>query len=582
MDLLETFISSQLPSDAAASTVRDYFEWQMQQRSSDFVPGADDDVDLRNYLFHLHTQGVDRAKLKEHVAALEQFYRWAQTEGKIAYSPFDDYDFDIPLLTSEQIHVRQQTQSDNLRRREVDRLLALNQIVEALNNAVDIQSALDSTLKTLLDVMNLQTGWISMLTKSHLGTFLALDSQTNDFTLAATCGLPPGLDRNDHRFLRQPPTCHCQKLLLEGRLTRPINIIECTRLRDSLRAEGDNQGLRFHASVPLVSQGKPLGLINVAAADWQFLTHADLHFLSAVSAQLVVALERAHSYEAAEAQRSRIDHLATLLHETNQTLEAKVLERTMELAAANASLEKANQQLKELDNLKSAFLSVVSHELRTPFTSILLSMQLWKHNYLENMQPEQQQLFQQLNANIVAAKTMIDNLVDYTIFIRKQGALKLAPVKLGAITSTMLLIFKRQVEQKEITLVIDIPDDLPETQGDEERLADAIYELVKNAVRFTPTGGKITLRARLEGNILSFAVQDTGAGVPAEKLPTLWEGFSQMADPIRRGKEGLGLGLALVKFIVEAHKGEVWAESQVGVGSTFGFRLPASVVDAMP
>jgi len=339
--------------------------------------------------------------------------------------------------------------------------------------------------------------------------------------------------------------------------------------------------LRFHASVPLISQGKPLGLINVAAADWQFLTHADLHFLSAVSGQLVVALERAHSYEAAEAQRSRIDHLATLLHETNQTLEAKVLERTMELAAANASLEKANQQLKELDNLKSAFLSVVSHELRTPFTSILLSMQLWKHNYLENMQPEQQQLFQQLNANIMAAKTMIDNLVDYTIFIRKQGALKLAPVKLGAITSTMLLIFKRQVEQKEITLVIDIPDDLPETQGDEERLADAIYELVKNAVRFTPTGGKITLRARMEGNMLSFAVQDTGAGVPTEKLPTLWEGFSQMADPIRRGKEGLGLGLALVKFIVEAHKGEVWAESQVGVGSTFGFRLPASVVDAM-
>ncbi|MGC1374946.1 MAG: ATP-binding protein [Anaerolineales bacterium] len=576
MDLFESFISSQRPSEAAASTLRDYFEWQIQHRSSDFIPSADDDVDLRNYLFHLHTQGVDRAALKERVAALERFYRWAQTEGRIAYNPFDDYDFDIPLLTSEQIHVRQQTQSDNLRRREVDRLLALNQIVEALNNSVDIQGALDSTLKTLLDVMNLQTGWISMLTESHLGAFLAGDSQPNDFTLAATCGLPPGLDRDDHRFLRQSPACHCQKLLIQGRLTRPINIIECTRLRDSRRAEGDNRGLRFHASVPLISQGKPLGLINVAAADWQLLTRTDLHFLSAVSAQLVVALERAHFYEAAEAQRIHIDHLATLLHEINQTLEAKVLERTLELAAANASLEKANQQLQELDDLKSAFLGVISHELRTPFTSILLSMQLWQHNYLENMQPEQQQLFQQLNANIEAAKAMIDNLVDYTTFIRKQGTMKLAPVKLGVVAATMLLLFKRQAEHKAIALVIDIPDDLPETLGDEERLADAIYELVKNAVKFTPTGGKITLRARLQGTMLNFAVQDTGVGVPAEKLATLWEGFHQMADPLRRGKEGLGLGLALVKYIIEAHKGEVWAESQVGVGSAFGFRLPVS------
>ena len=109
--------------------------------------------------------------------------------------------------------------------------------------------------------------------------------------------------RKHSRFLRQPPACHCQQLLLEGRLTRAVNIVECTRLRDSIRASGDNRGLRFHATVPLISQGKPLGLINVASADWQFLTHADLHFLSAVSTQLTAALERAYFYEAAEARR---------------------------------------------------------------------------------------------------------------------------------------------------------------------------------------------------------------------------------------------------------------------------------------
>jgi serine phosphatase RsbU (regulator of sigma subunit) len=179
--------------------------------------------------------------------------------------------------------------------------------VEVLNSFVDIQSALNSTLNTLLKVMRLQTGWVSMLAESHLSVFPAGESSPHGFTLAATSGLPPGLERDDCRFLRQPPACHCQQLLIDGRLTHAVNIVECTRLRDSMLAAGDNQGLRYHASVPLISQGKPLGLINVATAEWQFLTFADLQFLSAVSAQLVVALERAHFYEVAEARRIRLE-----------------------------------------------------------------------------------------------------------------------------------------------------------------------------------------------------------------------------------------------------------------------------------
>jgi GAF domain-containing protein len=190
----------------------------------------------------------------------------------------------------------------------VDRLLALSQISEQLNGSVDMQGAFDNTLRILLEVMNLQTGWISMLAKSHLSNFSAGDSPPpHGFVLATASNLPPGLEHDDRHFLRQPPACHCQQVLLKGRLTRAVNIFECTRLRDSMSAESDNQGLRFHASVPLISQGEPLGLINVASADWQFLTHADLHFLSAISAQLVVALERAHFYEVAEARRIRLE-----------------------------------------------------------------------------------------------------------------------------------------------------------------------------------------------------------------------------------------------------------------------------------
>jgi phosphoserine phosphatase RsbU/P len=308
MDLLERFASSRSVSGAAVLAVRNYIEWQIQRHTAEFIPGADDDVDLRTYLFHLHTEGADRAALEEQIAALKWFYDWAQTEGVIAHNPFDEYNFAPPFLTSVQSDPRQQTLPKDPNEREVERLRALGQIAEELNGSVDIQSALDSTLRTLLKVMNLQAGWISMLTESHLRVFPAGGSPPHGFALAAAYGLPPGLERDDRRCLRQPPACHCQHLLTNGRLTRAVNIVECTRLRDSMRAEGDNQGLLFHASVPLISHGKPLGLINVAAAAWQFLTHADLRFLSAVSVQLVVALERAQFYEVAEAQRIRLEN----------------------------------------------------------------------------------------------------------------------------------------------------------------------------------------------------------------------------------------------------------------------------------
>jgi serine phosphatase RsbU (regulator of sigma subunit) len=308
MDFLESFISSLPPSDAAISAIRDYFEWQLQHCATEFSPSADDDVDLRTYLLDRRTNGADRATLDGHVAALKQFYHWAHTTGVITDNPFDEYNFAHPVVTSVSIDPRPQTVPADPNEREVERLRALSQITEVLNSSVDIRSALDSTLRTVLKVMNLQTGWVSMLTTSHLSVFTTKNSLPHGFVLAAACGLPPGLERDDRRFLRQPPACHCQHLLTQGRLTRAVNIVECTRLRDSMRAAGDNQGLRFHASAPLISQGKPLGLINVATAEWQFLTHADLHFLSMVSAQLVVALERAHLYEVAESRRIRLEN----------------------------------------------------------------------------------------------------------------------------------------------------------------------------------------------------------------------------------------------------------------------------------
>lgn len=320
MTLAETYISRIKPSPAAASAVRQYCAWQTGHFGLDFVPSAADDVDLRSYLFYLQADGATRAELKEQAAALRQFYAWANSTGVIARSPFDHYDVDQPLLAGLQDGKRPQPPVGDLQKREIERLVGLAQIAEALNKSVDIQEAIDNTLRVLLDVMNLQTGWVSMLTGSHLSIFPTGDSAAPAFTLAASFGLPPALEREDRRFLRQPPACHCQQLLAEGRLMRAVNIVECTRLQNSSLAGGDNQGLRFHASVPLISQGKPVGLINVATNDWQSLAQADLHFLTAVSEQLVIALERAHLYEIAERRRLSLEEELQVAREVQSGL----------------------------------------------------------------------------------------------------------------------------------------------------------------------------------------------------------------------------------------------------------------------
>ena len=128
MNLLDAYLLSQPPFEAADSAVRDYFAWQAEYRGVDFVPSADDDVDLRTYLLDLYTQEADPVALKGQLAALEQFYCWAQTQGIIAHNPFDEYNFGLPFNTSLQMEPRRQSLSSDLNVREVEELRALSQI----------------------------------------------------------------------------------------------------------------------------------------------------------------------------------------------------------------------------------------------------------------------------------------------------------------------------------------------------------------------------------------------------------------------------------------------------------------------
>jgi len=309
-------------------------------------------------------------------------------------------------------------------------------------------------------------------------------------------------------------------------------------------------GLEAAVYVPIYLQGVWMGLLALGpklSGDRYF--DGDLVLLNTLADQTAVALGNARLVED--------------LVRTNN-----------DLGQTYAALNKANQQLQELDKLKSSFIGVITHELRTPYANILFSLELLERHGRKHLPEELHDQLDQVTTGVKTAKSMIDNLVTFATFLSKQGELHPAQLDFGQVVRDSLLPLQTLAEGKQIALDIYVPKDLPSLRGDQDRLSDAMYHLVHNAIKFTEAGGKIWIRCQPEDRTIRFEVQDTGVGVPAGELPTLWEGFAQMADPLRRGVEGLGLGLALVKYVVNAHSGDVWAESEQGVGSTFGFYVP--------
>jgi histidine kinase len=231
-------------------------------------------------------------------------------------------------------------------------------------------------------------------------------------------------------------------------------------------------------------------------------------------------------------------------------------------------------EYKQMDRLKSSFIGVITHELRSPFVAVDLSVQLLERYLERGMYDELQDQIQQLDQELTEGRRMIDSVISFASLMSKQGDLFLEETDIAALAQEMTAPLEKMAAARNITLAFHFPPNLPHIRLDQQRIGEAIYHLVHNALKFNQDGGSVIISCRSIGSHLLFKVDDTGSGIPAEKLSSIWDAFIQTVDELQRGVEGLGLGLALVKFAVEAHGGEVMATSKVGLGSTFGFQLP--------
>lgn len=321
MDILERFAKTLSEEEKEILThLQEFIEWYVG-RGNDFVPNSNDDVGLRTYLVQMKMNGVSEQSQRKQIASLRRFYDWAESVGYLQdFHPFTEFSIARPSLTREQIRRRKEIVSGSSEEQEIARLRALNQLAEQLNRSSDAQTTLTSALETLLSLMSLQTAWAFLLPGATSPSVSVSVSSSDRFSLAAACGLPPGLEKNDRYYLKNQKICHCQAVMLAGHLKRAVNIVECTRLLEASHDNADNQGLMFHASVPILASGHPLGILNVATQDWQFLTAADLQLLSAVGAQVAIGLERARLFDVTQAQRLRLERELKLAREIQDSL----------------------------------------------------------------------------------------------------------------------------------------------------------------------------------------------------------------------------------------------------------------------
>jgi signal transduction histidine kinase len=267
---------------------------------------------------------------------------------------------------------------------------------------------------------------------------------------------------------------------------------------------------------------------------------------------------------------AQIVELQNALSSANKNLQQRVQERTREL-------QRALERLSELNYLKSNFIANISHELRTPLTHIKGYLDLLSEGGLGPLTMEQSEALAVLNRSEMRLERLIEDLIQFSLASRGELNLDLQTFAISQIIRIVVDRSRHQSRSKKIQLEMSLPNDLPWVRADQDKIGWVLLQLLDNAIKFTPQGGRVIVQAKAEPDgPVTVAVIDTGIGIPHERLTEVFEPFHQLDGSTTRRYGGTGLGLAMVRRIVEAHGSQVRVESAVDHGSRFEFDLPAA------
>jgi signal transduction histidine kinase/CheY-like chemotaxis protein len=285
-----------------------------------------------------------------------------------------------------------------------------------------------------------------------------------------------------------------------------------------------------------------------------------------IANQLAIAIQQANLFEQIQKELTE-----------RQQAESRLTESNQQLAISNEELARATR-------LKDEFLANMSHELRTPLNAILGMSEALQENVFGAINQEQKEPLETITSSGTHLLELINDILDVAKIESGQVEITCSQTSIAELCQSSLPFVKQQALRKRIQLELKIAPNLPELFVDQRRIRQSLINLLSNAIKFTPERGRVSLVVSLQQNPakitneitseIRFAVTDTGIGISRENLQKLFQPFVQIDGALNRQNSGTGLGLTLVKSIVEMHNGTVTLTSEVGVGSCFTIALP--------
>ena len=301
------------------------------------------------------------------------------------------------------------------------------------------------------------------------------------------------------------------------------------------------------------------------ALDYQQETTAKGHPI--MLGQALIDLKLLERADLDQAVTEQIIQLRSALQAANRTLERRVEERT-------AELQKALERVSELSQLKANFVSNISHELRTPLTHIKGYVELLVTESLGTISDEQRHALQVSQQSTGRLEALIEDLILFSLASRGELSIQYETVDLRRLVNLSIKACASKAEERGVSLNVIIDEDVPHVQADPQKIAWVLNQLLDNGIKFTPSDGRVVVSVQREGeNLVIVSATDTGIGIPSNRFQDIFEPFHQLDGSSTRRYGGTGLGLSLVRQIIEAHGSMIEVQSIEGRGSTFKFPL---------
>jgi signal transduction histidine kinase len=407
--------------------------------------------------------------------------------------------------------------------RSVDQLTALGEVGRAVSSTLDLGTVLTTIVSRAVELSGLDGGLVS-----------EYDEIAEEFVQRATAEIGEVLPQ----ALREVRYRKGEGAIGRTAITRePVQIADITvpgayesRVRQSLI----QSGVRAVLAVPMIHQNRLIGCLGVTRKRPGEFPTETIELLRTFATQSALAIQNARLYQ--------------------------------EIADKSRQLEAASQH-------KSEFLANMSHELRTPLNAIIGFSEVLGERMFGELNAKQEEYLKDIHASGQHLLSLINDILDLSKIEAGRMELELTDFDLPTAIDNALTLVRERAARRGITLGCEIDERVGMIQGDERKVKQVLLNMLSNALKFTPEGGRIDVRTALKEGTVEISVTDTGVGIAPEDQEAIFEEFRQVGTSDKK-VEGTGLGLALSRKFVELHGGRIWVKSQLGQGSTFTFTIP--------